>query len=529
MKASPQSPRASTDPFEEIRRALLGLWSARHGLIVLVVSLLGFLLVINSSWKATPDSALYLELGQSLAGGKGYVFNGEPHTYVPPGFPALVAVAVATAGEDFLTYRILMALLAMLTAGAGFLFVYRMCGADVAFFAGGLFAVNHTLLSNCTFTTSDVPFALVSLVALNAVLRAGGREATYLRVVPVGLLIGLPALVRVNGWGLPPAAALFLWSSLAAGSRRRIGLVVVFLLAALIPTVAWEAYKAHFPISQTEGSYFDAVTGRGLWTQAHIIVTALLEYVPETFDAVAGVSVKTGVIEGCLAIVMAVGAVAVFKNGERLLVPLTVIQFGGLALSPAGSRYLLLLIPGLYLFLALGLIRVHEWAARRLGSRAAWIPSQRGLLVGVFCTLAVLNVGHNVGTIIQARTALEKGGAESAHDLPFFVAARWLKSRQEQGPLLTMHPRVVHFLSGIKTVELVRSGVPEHEVWVDRREAIGRLIQEHHPTFFFSDSANERLFKEAEAAAESLGLRLEEIPEASVSHRFRLWRLRPAG
>ena len=125
--------------FSEIGVGLQGVYTRRRGLVLAIIIVLQFFLVVNSSWKATPDSALYLELGESLAGGRGYVFNGEPHTYVPPGFPAIVAVVARLFGEGFLTYRVLMALIGLLTAGVGYLLVFRLCGRRYSVFGGRAF------------------------------------------------------------------------------------------------------------------------------------------------------------------------------------------------------------------------------------------------------------------------------------------------------------------------------------------------------------------------------------------------------
>jgi len=132
--------------FDGLADALKGLHTPGRVVALAALAVLSFGLVINSSWKATPDSALYLELGESLAHGRGYMFNGEPHTYVPPGFPALVAASSWIFGDGFLTYRILMAIMGLLAAGAGYLLIRRLCGPDVGLLVGGLFAVNHDLL-----------------------------------------------------------------------------------------------------------------------------------------------------------------------------------------------------------------------------------------------------------------------------------------------------------------------------------------------------------------------------------------------
>ena len=70
--------------FPELVEAARGIRSSRKELVLAFVVVICFLTIINGSWKASPDSALYLELGESLAKGVGYKFNGEWHTYVPP-------------------------------------------------------------------------------------------------------------------------------------------------------------------------------------------------------------------------------------------------------------------------------------------------------------------------------------------------------------------------------------------------------------------------------------------------------------
>jgi 4-amino-4-deoxy-L-arabinose transferase-like glycosyltransferase len=512
--------------FEEIEQTIKGVGTRNRGIVLALVSIVGFCLIINGSWKATPDSALYLELGESLAEGHGYVFNGEPHTYVPPGYPGMVAAVARVFGESFLNYRIFMALLGMLTAMAGYLFILRLSGPETAFVVGGVFAVNHALLSNATFTSSDVPFALVSLVGLNAVISAAGTKNRVQWTLLSGLLLGLPALIRINGWGIPPAAALYLfcqWKDRPYGAR--VLWTAVFLLFAILPGMTWEWYKWSFPSSHQEGTYLNAVTGRDLATQLTIILNSAWKYIPETSEALTGLSIKTGVLELIVPGLALIGMAVALCNGERLLTALTAIQFCGLFLSPAGSRYILVLLPGLYLFFYLGLLRSWKWispiGAGRIGKRIG--PNR--LLIGVFVAFTLFNVGHNAITIMAARSAVETPGAESSRDLPFFAAARWLKAHAAGEVVLTMHPRVLHYLSGLPTVELVRSGVPEHEVWVNAQQEIRKLLQGRNPTFLFSDSRNTLLYGQVMKAIENLGLELQEIPEAGTSPRFHLWKI----
>ncbi len=419
---------------EEFSESAKGVYTRQRVILLSVVTVLSFCLVVNSSWQATPDSALYLELGESLARGSGYQFNREHHTYVPPGYPIMVGAAAYVFGESFCTYRVLMALLGLLTALAGYLLVLRVCGRDAAFLAGGLFALNHVLLHNSTYTTSDVPFALVSLLGLHMVLSAASPQRGTLSIILAGLTVGLAPLVRINGWGLAPAAAFFLFFQWRDNAKLpRIFRMLVFLVAAVAPGALWAAYKAGFPVSFHEGTYLDALGGRDIVTQVGIILKSMWEYIQETNYALAGISVKTGLLEMIIPALALFGMVIAISRQDLFFAPLVAIQYCGLFFAPAGSRYLILLIPGLYGFLSLGLIRLSKWIIGRRGFAAAWFPGPRRLLVGCFAVLALLNLGHNMVTVFHARAPLEANGAESARDLPFFEAARWLRHEPGEG------------------------------------------------------------------------------------------------
>ncbi len=92
---------SQSSSFSRLEDALEKLPSARLKKAWVILTVLLFLLLINDSWNASPDSALYLSLGESLSSGKGYVFNGAPHTFVPPGFPLILAGINKCCGANF--------------------------------------------------------------------------------------------------------------------------------------------------------------------------------------------------------------------------------------------------------------------------------------------------------------------------------------------------------------------------------------------------------------------------------------------
>jgi hypothetical protein len=519
-------PRTKTagSAFAELGEAVKGLATAKRKLILAFLAAAGFCLIVNSSWNATPDSALYLSLGESLARGDGYVFNGEPHTFVPPGFPLILAATARFFGPDFLNYRILMALAGLLAAGFGYLLIARLCGADIAILVGAAWTLNYTLLYNSSLVLADVPYALFTFLGLNAALSAVGDSRRCLWLFVASLLMGMPPLIRINGVAIPIATVLFFYCSWNDLSRpKRLLGIAVFLAIAFIPFFLWQYWKWSFPISESEGSYLNTVAGRQWGEQWRVIFSALLGYIPETSLALTGVSLKTGVLELLVPLLTVFGTVQAFRKGERLLVPLTVIQYCGLLLSTEGSRYLIFLLPGLYLFLALGALELAKFLHRKYGV----FPEPRKALIGFFAVVALLNLGHNTEVVWKARNAVEKNGAETERSLPFFTAARWLKANAAETTVLTTQPRIIHYLSGCKTVSLVRSGVPGHDIWLDTDERLNGIIQETKPAFLFADAKDAKYYSHVTQGLERLGFSLEEISSAASSTRYHLFRLIP--
>lgn len=498
--------------------AVEGLHTRGRVIAVAVIAATGFCLVVNASWTPSPDAALYLALGESLARGEGYSFNGTPHTFVPPGYPALVGAVAGVFGPGFVAYRVLMALVGMLTAVLGYALAVRLCGRDGGLLVGGLFAVNHVLLENSALTLADVPFAFAVLVALHALLTAARSRRRVFWTVMAGVISGASALVRVNGLGVAPAGAFFLWCTWRNVSKgRRTAMLGVYLVAAYAPALAWEWWKASFPVSFSEAGYLHMVAGRALEYQLRLMGTALWGYVGETGYAMTGLALKTGALEFIVPLIALWGAVAAWRGGERLLVPLTLVQYAGLLMSPAGSRYLIMLLPALYLFFGLGVLDV-------LG-RTSWAERSGRLLVGCCAVLALLNAGHNAKTVYYARTALQANGAESERGLPFFSAARLLAAEAPDTVVLATHPRIIHYLSGRRTIPLVRSGVPDHQAFVQDGELIEALISRNNPGFLFVDRKNAAQFVATLEAVRRLGLHMEEIPISDPFHRFGLFRI----
>lgn len=513
--------------FKELADVFEGAYTSRRFLYLCGFIILAFSLIVNCSWKATPDSALYLELGESIASGKGYLYNEAPHTYVPPGFPLILSCWVGTFGSDYFSYRALMSLIGVVSAFAGLSLIWRLCGPQLGIVIGGIFSINHTIVLNSTYTSSDVPFTLACLLSFHLILSVAQHKDSIIILAVAGFVAGAPALIRINGWGLPPALVIFLWSGYVHSNKTfKITRCLLFLALAFSLPISWECYKSYFPVSPYEGEYLRAVMGRSLENQIMVILGSTWEYLFETAYALTGISMRTGVIEFALCFCVILGLVEAYRKGERLFSVFLVIQMSGLILSSAGSRYMAPLIPGLYLFLGLGVLKlVGTWNLYLFKLK---IHSSK-ITIFLFVIMAVTNLGADIQTIYQARTALQSQGPESSRDAPFFAAAKWIKSDDPQGPILSMNPRILRYLTGVRTIDLLKSGVPEHLAWASTEQEISTILEYHEPKYLFADSKNAPLQNVVFDTIKKNGRKLVEMKEAKVGDRFSLWKITAPG
>jgi hypothetical protein len=510
-------------PFAHLEALLEGLSTNTRIAAIFIVSAALFALLINTSWNATPDSAFYLSLAESIATGKGYIFNGEPHTYVPPGFPLMLAFVVKLFGINFFGYRLFMAIMGFSTGVLFYSFIRYYVGKNTAFLFGSVILVNYTLIANSVLVLADIPFGFFSTLSLILAVITARQTPKLMNVIAAALIAGILPLIRINGLGFAPVIAFFLWFSWRPfGNFKKLWMLFFFLIISYLPFLLWIIHKSGYPVSISEGSYYDAVVHRYMWDQIRIVVSAMVAYFSETNLVLTGLQIKTGFLEYVLPLIAIGGLLILLQNGEKLLTSLAIVQFGGLFLSTAGERYLIFLIPALYLFLAVGVTTILEFSSKKFKKHL----SIRNVLLGLSCFLFAANLAHSFSVVVQARMPLEIHGAENVRSEPYFKVANWLRTHDANGRVLSTHSRVIHYLSGCPTIALVRSGVPEHETWVDNLNEAKMLIETTKPDYVFWDDKNRELYLSIEAAIQRTGWEMVEIETASTPPRYKLFKIK---
>jgi hypothetical protein len=221
-------------------------WSLALGFLALTV-LLGALQMAPGVTGVMLDDGIYVSTAKALATGQGYRLINLPweplQTKYPPLYPAVLALVwkVWPAFPDNLA---LMQGLTLLCGGSliglAYLYLVRFgyCSRGVAAAAAALTLTSSWFLYYSTLTLSEMPFALLSLLALWSLERQGERQFTRpWGQVALGLILSLPVLTRTLGFLFIPWGFYRRWRE-----GRPLGWPVLGAAAALTPWLVWMVF-----------------------------------------------------------------------------------------------------------------------------------------------------------------------------------------------------------------------------------------------------------------------------------------------
>ena len=155
------------------------------------------------------DDATYVLLSRSLAHGEYrdlFLVGAPPHRLYPPGYPALLAVWQAIAGDRFDGLVVLSIVCSTVTLALTFALLRRLFSTSTAVICLVALAVNPYLVDSAGRVGSEAPYALFSLLALWIVMRAGAPSGM---VYLAGASAIAAALTRSIGITLLVALSLY--------------------------------------------------------------------------------------------------------------------------------------------------------------------------------------------------------------------------------------------------------------------------------------------------------------------------------
>ena len=227
--------------------------------------------IVWAVWAATPpvsfrDPAAYQMLGEAVARGDGYQYaipdGGDvpaglyPTAYYPPGYPLFLGVLFWLV--DLLPFDVdnLAALVAanvvlsVVTIPLVFAVGRRLNGVAAGLVAAGVMAVlpNAIFHTGVALTETLFLFLLVLMLLLAVASRAVGQAPGRWRLVAIGVLFALSALVRPVSLVLLPAFLVLWWPAGVKVALRRTAFVAVAAVLVILPWTVRNAITMDSPI-----------------------------------------------------------------------------------------------------------------------------------------------------------------------------------------------------------------------------------------------------------------------------------------
>lgn len=437
--------------------------------VLIIVHLAG----VAGQWHPTPDSAIYLGLGRSLAEGEGYRFNGQTHTTFPPGLPGILAVLQRTFGEGYWAPNLFTALCGLGALVAAHRAMRRLASREVALavvLATGLcfpyYSASHRILSEAPFTLA---FWMLVCAATGA---ARGRRAGLVGaalLAPVCVAIRLPGALLVGALALGIVLDRSL-QDVAAVRRVRRRLLVAGVVVVAIAS-AGAAFV--FAVSQATGEAprYALQVGRILSVSPEHTLSRLAHSVAAVPGALAEIfTSQDGLrpVGAAVGVLIVVGMVRLWWGGRRLA-PVVLLGYPlalAICLGTFGirSRYFVPILPLVFHAALTGVWTCIAGAARLrrrpLGPRGAVITS---------VVFVAIIIAANAPRI--ARSAFYYSALSWSPDYyqkfrrgryaPLFVAAELTRLRCPPGGLTAADRETaaeLHYLSGRRIRHLPSAG-----------------------------------------------------------------------
>ena len=441
----------AADPAAPVARVLA--FADRHRRWVYAGIVLLYLAGYTGSWPVSSDSALYAALGRNLYEGRGYTYQGEPHTWVEPGTPLLVALSFTIGGpEAFWPVMAVMVGLSLACLALFHAIVRLNHGRPTAVLLTAALAVTETFYRYGYFLFTDVPFlaaVLVLLLGYELIVHRRGRAsvAAGWALFAAGSFL-LPALRPVWATILGGFVVGAVWQIVRGRRRAAHGLMLAVVLVAVVGFRAVDPRRA----GVDQPTHIEAhVSAMATEHRAFVLRRMVVEHLPQLFErtvpqALLGVQTVPGlnsaftaaVVAACLALVRV-------RPTWAMVVAATLAQ---LAFHLPKERYLVPVLP----IVLIAVWRAVPWAAARVPARHRAVAL--GAAGAVVLLANVVAIGRYVVTRHREAALLAPytfGDDDDESALPAVAAA--LRDQVGDGPLVVAQgARELHYFSRCRTV-----------------------------------------------------------------------------
>ena len=223
-------------------------WAERRHRFALVAILAAALVLrlaaipLTQGGEPAHDAADYARHAESIAAGDGYpdsVIADGPTAFRPPAYPFLLGGVYAVAGDEsgIDAGRVLNALLGVAVVALVYLLARELWGRREGLVAAAIAAAFPPLVF-MNALVSEPLFLVAELGVLVCVLRfRHAREWWW--ALAAGILCGLAALTRANGFLLAIPALIGLWEGGLRPRRAALAPAAAFVVAAVLTVLPW--------------------------------------------------------------------------------------------------------------------------------------------------------------------------------------------------------------------------------------------------------------------------------------------------
>jgi len=429
---------------------------SRRAWKVAIISLCAvYALGISNQWAISPDAALYLTLGRSLAEGRGMEFNGSQWWGTPPVLPMLIAACRCVAGDGYWLINLVLAACGVGAAIVAARTVKRLGAEDLALpvlLATGLSAY---LFVTATRIQTDVLFTLLVALGLYGLVR-GSRGS------PWWVLFGVVAMVLATLTRLP--GGLFLAGGLAGLGlslrRPRLAwrIAVMAATALLAAAVLWywaTRIRSQADFGAADYSVIISEHAETFFSFRRIeSIGAGLAMLPTmTFAAILAQQLHPLAMLGPLAVAL-LGLATLARRGQWVIVLPVVLCVGGLLLlggSNVARRYLLPTMPFVVYALLVGTQVIAAWILRRQPGKAA-VTGRVAVAIVVAACVATSVIGKICREVYWLRSPDFYAAYDHGKWQEYVKASKYLREHGRPGAdvVLGLEPPVVHYLSGLR-------------------------------------------------------------------------------
>jgi hypothetical protein len=455
-----------------------GLWP----ILILMVLCASVYLACFSSLQVGQhvDDAYYVMLAQSLLSGQGYhqiAYADRPlERKYPPLLPLLMIPFLWLSGGALWATKLPSLLSAIACIPVLYLLLRRIVSGPALWLLVALVSLHPLIVGYAGMAMTEAASLLVTWSVLLLALRAEARN-DWTAWLPVALLLALGMLLRTDLIALVAAVGLLLLA------RRQWAAAVLVAAVSLAPALIWRWHLG----GGSEVSYVQELQA-GWWDQSplplrlwHGLTGYLFEYVPQVTGLIFGSAVEhaaagrgllpvvTG-LKAALGLLVLGGFALTWRKLPPLITLFTVLRLGMLTAWPLVTRYLLPLLPFLFLYLA----APFSWRRGPSGFRWEGPLDKTRMAAILFAFLLLPTLGRDALLVLRPPSReypdVIAGGRLIAEHTPpeatvmsnWSARSFWLYSRRPAQELKVTQPTAEAILR--------QTGTARYLLWVDREE-----------------------------------------------------------